>query len=130
MRVKELKMMLEKMPEDSEVLIRARARRSSRVEGSETVTIGSATPIINSEEHKIILNPLKTLRLNTFQPEKDEEVFCTQCTNYVKLDNCKKKGKVCATCTFNCPCKQCSPLNSDSPTTFAARPMYVENNQQ
>ena len=128
MRVKELKAMLDKIPDDAEVLIRAKINKSSRGEKSQTTVVGSASPIVDSENQQIILNPIKPLRLINLQPDKNEEVFCTNCAYFKKLDACKNKGRSCSTCNISCQCKLCLPYNPDSPATYAERSMYVEEN--
>ena len=124
MRVKELKTLINKIPDDAEIVIRAKMHKPNGLERVEYAYVASATPIINPSEQKIILNPVRELNAKTWQPENNEAVKCESCKMIHRIKSCKTKGKFCSDCDVTCNCKFCDTANIDLPLPYYKRPMY------
>lgn len=127
MRVKEFKNIINNMPDDAEVVIRGQTHKISKSGRIDSVIVASASPVVNGEEQKLVLNPMRKIKTSTWVPELEESVSCLDCLNYEKLTLCNRKGRVCAECNSgNCPCNHCFPLNVDSPVPFKDRNMFEQ----
>jgi hypothetical protein len=126
MRVKEFRNIIENMPDDAEVLIRAQLHQSVQGRNNEYCVISSVNPILTNDQKKLVLNPESKLRLFSWRPENNEYVVCANCQNFDKLQACRKKRRSCEECTMPCNCRKCDPFNSDSPLLYTERPMYTK----
>ena len=124
MRVKELKILLSKMPDDAEILIRAQMHKPNGLDRPDYAAVASAMQIVNPAEQKIVLNPVRTLKAATWQPERNELVECGACKMGQRINLCKSKNKLCAYCEVTCNCKLCDTTNVDMALPYHQRPMW------
>ena len=77
MRAKELKQFLNKLPDDTEILIRCQVHEHPAMGAKETVGVASITPLLSETRHQIMFNPEKIVRMASFQPLPTDMVCCT-----------------------------------------------------
>lgn len=124
MRAKELKAVINKMPDDAEILIRAQIYEQNELQRPGYINVDSISHIVDASNQKVILNPQRDLRCVTWQPHKKELVDCSQCKNGNKIRSCKSKNRVCGYCEITCKCKLCDTSNIDLPVPFEKRLMW------
>lgn len=124
MRAKELKQMLNKLPDNTEIIIRAQVHQDDNIKHSEFVQISSANAKISNLDNLLILNPVKTLRVSKWVPKDNELVDCVSCKHYSSLISCRSRDRDCTTCFANCSCSKCNPSNPTIKCTFAERPQW------
>jgi hypothetical protein len=127
MRVKELKNLLERLPEDTEILIRCQNHERPVTGSRETVDIVSVTPNIGETKKYLMFNPSRAVRLYTYVPQPTDMVSCMSCTRKKRIETCVKRGKICEECTANCECKNCGHFNIDQEDVFAHKPNYEKD---
>lgn len=127
MRVKELKNLLDKMPEDTEVVFRCQLHEITSIGVKETIPIMSAMPVLTSSNKMLILNPEKPVRLDILIPLPTDLVKCTTCTKRNRLQTCIKRGRSCDECQANCDCKNCGHNNMEDEVSFVNRPHYEKD---
>ena len=127
MRAKELKNFLERVPEDTEILLRCQCHELSPAGAKETIGITSITPHINGVEHQIMLNADRPIRLCSLMPDANTLVSCLSCVRGSRIKVCKQRNKICEECDAVCDCKVCNNYNIDSRLPFSTRPKYEED---
>ena len=130
LRVKELKNLLNKMPDDAEIAVRAKMHKPNGIDRAEYAYVASATVIINPVEQKVILNPVRELKAKTWQPERNEMVECDLCKMGSRVKLCKSKDKLCSYCEVTCNCKLCDTTNIDIALPYYKRPMWEEKQKK
>lgn len=124
MKVRELRNLLNKMPDETDVLLRCQTHEKSRSGARETTEIVSVTPNLGEEEKYIILNTDRAVRLSTFMPEDNTKVSCMTCVRRQRIEICKSRGKQCADCMAVCECKKCGNENIKDEDIFENKPKY------
>ena len=124
MRAKELKAFLNKLPDDTEILIRCQVHEHPPMCAKETVEIESVTPQLNDTVHRIMFNANKAIRVTSFQPNPTDLVSCKECVRANRILTCQKKERSCEDCKATCECKDCGHYNVDSMEPFSNRPKY------
>ena len=130
MRAKELKNFLNKIPDDTEILLRCQNHEIVSASVKETVGIVSVTPHINEVTHQVILNADKSIRLCSFMPDLSTLVVCDNCVRGDRIKACKQRGKACEDCQAVCDCKNCNNYNIDVPQPFSIRNKYEEGKKK
>lgn len=127
MRVKELKNLLNQIPDETEVLLRCQTHEKVGPRVNETETIMSITPNIGETEKYILLNTTRAVRLATFLPQDTAMVNCKTCVRKQRIEICKSRNKSCAECLAVCECKQCGNQDIECDDIFANKPKYEKN---
>lgn len=124
MRVKELRIMLDKLPDDCEVVIRAQTKQNEvRATDDIKITAANFKPA-STKPAAFILNPEKPLRTMQLIPNEKQPVLCTECINFHKLNVCISRARSCDTCYLNCPCKGCRSGNPSVGLPMKDRPNW------
>ena len=124
MRIKEFKNIIDKMPDDTEIVVRALLHEPNKITKDDTVTIESFNIVSNDMNSVIILNPIRKLRGMTWRPEDRTLVLCENCVSYPKISNCKKKDNDCFECNTPCRCRLCNTEDIKEELMFSKRPMW------
>lgn len=124
MRAKELKAFLNKLPDDTEILIRCQVHEHPSMGVKETVGIASVTPQLNGTVHQIMFNADKAIRMVSFQPQPTDLVSCKTCVRASRILACQKRERMCEECKATCECKDCGHFNIDSMEPYSNRPKY------
>jgi hypothetical protein len=124
MRVKELKNLLNQIPDETEVLLRCQLHEKAGTGVNETTSIVSVTPNIGTDNKYIILNPDRGVRLCAFMPQDTAIVSCATCVRRQRIEICKTRGKKCSECLAVCECKSCGNENIEKEDVFANKPKY------
>lgn len=127
MRAKELKEFLNKVPDDTEILIRCQVHERPPMGAKETISIASLTPNFGENIHQIMFNPERLTRLMSFQPNPTDMVVCKDCVRAARIFVCQKRGKVCEECKATCECKQCGHFNIEMEEPFQVRPNFEKD---
>ena len=124
MRAKELKQFLNKLPDDTEILIRCQVHEHPAMGAKETVGVASITPMLSETRHQIRFNPEKIVRIASFQPLPTDMVCCTECVRAARIATCQKRGRVCEECRATCECKDCGHFNTETEEPYSIRPRF------
>lgn len=124
MRAKELKQFLNKLPDDTEILIRCQVHEHPPMGAKETVGVASITPMLSETKHQIMFNPERLVRMTSYQPMPTDMVMCTDCVRANRIATCQKRGRACEECNATCECKNCGHFNCDVEEPYSNRPNY------
>lgn len=124
MRGKEFKSIIENIPDDAEIVIRALLHAPDRIIKDDMASIESFTITGSDTEPTIILNPTRRLRGVTWQPENRSKVLCADCLNFSKISKCKKAHRDCFECNSPCRCRLCDTEDIKEEVMFMKRPMW------
>lgn len=127
MRAKELRNLLNNIPDDTQILIRCQVHESTADNATEMVSVVSITPHLNDFNRYIIFNPEKNVRLAAFMPHPTDLVSCKTCVNASRVSTCAKKGRDCDSCRATCKCKDCGHSNIGVEEPFELKPNYERN---
>lgn len=127
MKVKELRNLLNKLPDDTEVYLRCQTHERPRQNTREVVSIASVTNNIGMTEKFIMFNAERAVRLTSFLPQDSEVVNCRTCVRKQRIDICKSRNKMCDTCEAVCECKLCGNQNVEDDDYFSNKPKYERN---
>lgn len=127
MRAKELKNLLNNIPDDTQIFIRCQLHEDTPNNATETIPVISVTPHINDYDRYIIFNAEKVVRLAAFMPHPADFVSCKTCVNASRISTCAKKGRDCTNCRATCKCKDCGNTNIGLEEPFEKKPNYERN---
>lgn len=124
MRAKEFKQMINKLPDDAEIVIRAQTHKGAKSGYVDSMAISSANLRLDEYSKMLILNPVKPLRTVVWVPKPTDLVDCVSCKHYATLENCRLRGRSCSNCSANCNCDRCNPSNPTMACPFSERPSW------
>ncbi len=127
MRAKELRNLLENIPDETEILLRCQNHEHPSLGAKETIGILSVTPNLNESHKVVVFNPGRPVRLVSYMPQPTDLVSCMTCMKRRRIETCVKNNRICENCTATCECKGCGHFNIDMDDMFANKPHYEKD---